>query len=266
MMVRRSSRHIVLVVFREDQLESRTFRIPLWALRLAGAGVVALLIAALLGVALAAPVTRAAARVPGLEREVERLEGENARVEELAATLDSMELAFGRLREMVGADIVPAVSVLAAGSYVAPAIVVTDSVVQVVPAGGSLPSRWPLDDPGFVTRGASDTTGQGDEPHPGLDIAVREGSLVRAAGGGTVVEAGAARDYGLYVLLLHPDGHETMYGHLSRIVVRRGAQLREGDVLGLSGNTGRSSAPHLHFEVRVNGQAVDPTQFVKENP
>ncbi len=262
---RRGTRYVVLVMFREDQLESRTFRVPLWSLHALAVTAVLLLVVALLGIALATPVARAAARVPGLAREVERLEGENTRVEELAQALDSVESAFFRLREMVGADIVPALSALTPGVLVSAPLLVRGVTVPTPPGGGTLPNRWPLDEPGFVTRGA-DSAGQGDEPHLGLDIAVREGSLVRAAGGGTVVEAGGARDYGLYVLLLHPDGYQTMYGHLSRITVSPGALVREGDVMGLSGNTGRSTAPHLHFEIRLNGRAVDPTTFVKETP
>ena len=266
MKLRRGTRYVVLVMFREDQLESRTFRVPLWSLHALAVMAVLLLVVALLGVALAAPVARAAARVPALTREVERLEGENTQVEELAQALDSVESAFSRLREMVGADIVPALSALTPGVLVSAPLLVRGVTVPTPPGGGTLPNRWPLDEPGFVTRGASDSAGPGDEPHPGLDIAVREGSLVRAAGGGTVAEAGAARDYGLYVLLLHPDGYQTMYGHLSRITVSPGVLVREGDVMGLSGNTGRSSAPHLHFEIRLNGRAVDPTTFVKETP
>ena len=266
MKLRRGTRYVVLVMFREDQLESRTFRVPLWSLHALAVTAVLLLVVALLGVALAAPVARAAARVPGLAREVERLEGENTQVEELAQALDSVESAFSRLRDMVGADIVPALSALTPGVLMSAPLLVRGVTVPTPPGGGTRPDRWPLDEPGFVTRGASDSTGPGDEPHPGLDIAVREGSLVRAAGGGTVVEAGAARDYGLYVLLLHPDGYQTMYGHLSRITVSSGALVRQGDVMGLSGNTGRSTAPHLHFEIRLNGRAVDPTAFVKETP
>lgn len=266
MKLRRTSKHVVLVYFREDQLESRTYRVPLWAIRALGASAVLVVVAVLLGVAVAAPVARAAARVPALNREVERLQAENTRIDALALALDSVESAFSQLRRMVGADIVPALGSSTPVGLVAPAILIRDSASAVVPPGGTVPSRWPLDEPGFVTRGVSDGSGVGDEPHTGLDIAVREGSVVRTAGGGTVMEAGAARDYGLYVLVLHPDGHQTMYGHLSRLIVTREAQVREGDVLGLSGNTGRSTAPHLHFEIRLNGRPVDPTGFIKEAP
>jgi murein DD-endopeptidase MepM/ murein hydrolase activator NlpD len=115
-----------------------------------------------------------------------------------------------------------------------------------------------------VTRGLTlaDTA---DERHPGLDIAVPTGTLVRASGGGTVLQTGDHEEYGRFVLLEHPDNHQTMYGHLSRILAVQGASVRAGEVIGRSGNTGRSSAPHLHFEIRVNGRAVDPGTMVRED-
>lgn len=267
----RPSRHVLLMLFREDKLDSTTWRVPLWAVRAAVAGIVVLAVALLLGLAFYAPVARAAARVPGLTREVARLEAENTRIEELALALDSVEQSFLRLRRMVGADIIPDPVPRRAGSLVAAAILVTDTTTLSRQVGSTPPRRWPLDETGFVTRGATDSSsvgaaGVGDEPHPGLDIAVREGSLVRAAGGGTVEVAGFAPDYGLYVLLGHPGGYQSMYGHLSRITVDRGALVSEGGVIGLSGNTGRSSAPHLHFEIRLNGRPVDPAGMVQETP
>jgi murein DD-endopeptidase MepM/ murein hydrolase activator NlpD len=80
-----------------------------------------------------------------------------------------------------------------------------------------------------------------------------------------VRETGTDSAYGEYVLLAHPDGYETMYGHLSRVLVSRGASVRGGQVIALSGNTGRSTAPHLHFEVRRHGRSVDPLSVVRED-
>jgi murein DD-endopeptidase MepM/ murein hydrolase activator NlpD len=68
----------------------------------------------------------------------------------------------------------------------------------------------------------------------------------------------------LFVLLTHGDGYETMYGHLSRVLVARGDRVRVGQVIALSGNSGRSTAPHLHFEVRRRGRSVDPLSLVRE--
>jgi len=66
------------------------------------------------------------------------------------------------------------------------------------------------------------------------------------------------------LLLDHPDDYQTMYGHLSRIVVQPGASVAPGQVIGLSGNSGRSTAPHLHFEIRQKGVSIDPRTMVKE--
>ena len=85
-----------------------------------------------------------------------------------------------------------------------------------------------------------------------------------ASGGATVREAGQDPEYGLFVLLDHPEDYQTMYGHLSRIIVTVGDTVAVGEVVGLSGNTGRSTAPHLHFEIRQHGVSLDPLTMVKE--
>ena len=260
----RPKRHVLLIAFREDRLDSRTWRFPLWGVRLAVAGVVALGLLALLGLAFYGPLVRTAARVPGLSREVERLRLENERVGELALALDSVEAGYARLRQMVGADLAPLPALPGQQPLVAAAIAASAPGIAAFVRDTMLPAYWPLDEQGYITRGSTDTLGAADELHPGLDIAVRVGSLVRATAAGTVLEAGQARDYGLYVLLRHDGGYESMYGHLSRITVERGEVVSAGAVIGLSGNTGRSTAPHLHFEIRRDGRSVDPATLVKE--
>jgi murein DD-endopeptidase MepM/ murein hydrolase activator NlpD len=130
-----------------------------------------------------------------------------------------------------------------------------------------MPRHWPLDEPGYVTRGQSEpgaaAKGGGDS-HPGLDIAVATGTLVRATAAGIVAETGEDTEYGTFVLLSHAGEYQSMYGHLSRSLVHGGQHIAAGEVIGLSGNTGNSSAPHLHFEIRRRGQAVDPLTMVKE--
>src|SRR5256886_15005502 len=88
-------------------------------------------------------------------------------------------------------------------------------------SGPSQPTHWPLDVSGFVTRGQV-RPGDAAESHPGVDIAVPEGTPVRAAGGGVGTAAGIDPAYGLFVLLRHTQGDETMYGHASRVVGRGG--------------------------------------------
>lgn len=94
--------------------------------------------------------------------------------------------------------------------------------------------------------------------HRGLDIPEAMGTPVGAAASGTVVFAGRSGGYGNLVRIDHGDGNETRYGHLSSLAVGVGDLLRQGQILGRVGSTGRSTGPHLHFEVRQHGIAVDP--------
>lgn len=98
----------------------------------------------------------------------------------------------------------------------------------------------------------------GGRRHAGLDYGVPTGTPVGAAGAGRVTYAGSSSGYGLRVDVDHGGGLTTRYAHLDRIGVKVGQTVRGGQSLGTSGNTGRSTGPHLHFEVRRNGTAVDP--------
>jgi murein DD-endopeptidase MepM/ murein hydrolase activator NlpD len=97
--------------------------------------------------------------------------------------------------------------------------------------------------------------------HKGVDLAGAVGTPVRATGDGVVGHAGWSGGYGLLVSLSHGVEFETRYGHMSRLVVERGQRVRRGDVLGYIGTTGRSTGPHLHYEVRKSGLAVDPLNY-----
>ena len=95
--------------------------------------------------------------------------------------------------------------------------------------------------------------------HAGLDLAARYGSPIVAAADGRVTSSGWAGGYGNMVKIAHFDHIDTMYGHMSRIVVRAGAMVRQGQVIGYVGSTGLSTGPHLHYEVLKNGRPVNPT-------
>jgi murein DD-endopeptidase MepM/ murein hydrolase activator NlpD len=126
----------------------------------------------------------------------------------------------------------------------------------------SLPHRWPLAARGFVTRGhLARIRGS----HPGMDIAVASGSQILASGGGTVAEVGEDSVYGRFVRIAHPGGYESLYAHASALLVRARERVPEGRVIALSGNTGVSTAPHLHFEIRKDGRPVDPGALI-HNP
>jgi len=226
---------------------------------LGGLALVLLLLAALYG-----PAFRAAARVPGMERELARLRAENAKVRELSAALDSAESRYTQVRQMLGGKIIRDPLTISSSLPVAPPIRARRAGAgNPLSTGIGVPRYWPLDETGYVTRGQVKAGGR-DEAHPGIDVAVSVGSLVRASGGAVVRQQGEDPEYGLFVLLEHTDGYQTMYGHLSRILVAVGDSVAPAQVIGLSGNTGRSTAPHLHFEIRQRGLSLDPQTLVKE--
>jgi murein DD-endopeptidase MepM/ murein hydrolase activator NlpD len=101
--------------------------------------------------------------------------------------------------------------------------------------------------------------------HQGLDLAAKHGSPVTAAAAGTVIHAGAAGNYGNLVTVRHADGFETRYAHLSAVGVKVGDKVEPGQALGNVGSTGLSDGPHLHFELRKGGEAVDPAALLPLN-
>jgi murein DD-endopeptidase MepM/ murein hydrolase activator NlpD len=116
---------------------------------------------------------------------------------------------------------------------------------------------WPVAGP--VVSGFGPRWGR---MHEGIDIAVGSGTPVHASASGTVIHAGWLGGYGLLVVVDHGGGLSTAYAHNSSISVGVGQQVSQGEVLSLSGSTGNSSGPHVHFEVRVNGAAVDPLGYL----
>ncbi len=261
-----------IIVHKNGALASRQVRVPAWLARTALIVASVLFVVVVAIVAAYGPILAAAVREPFLKQRVAQLTRENQRVDELATALADAEARYAHLRGMLGARMPPAPrdqSQFAAGEerlYVAPPILArapARSSEAEESAGPSVPHRWPLSVPSFRTRGMVSGT-PNEELHPGIYLAVPEGSDVRASGGGSVEAAGTDSSYGRFLLLRHPSGYETMYGHLSRVLVSRGDDVRAGQVIALYGNTGRSTAPHLHFEIRHNGRSVDPATMVRE--
>jgi murein DD-endopeptidase MepM/ murein hydrolase activator NlpD len=103
----------------------------------------------------------------------------------------------------------------------------------------------------------------GTRMHKGLDLAVASGTPVYAPADGVVEKASWFGSYGNFIELAHGGNMETRYGHLSGYNVVAGQHVHKGDVIGYVGSTGRSTGPHLHYEVRIGGEAVDPTPYLR---
>ncbi len=197
-------------------------------------------------------------RVGELELAVDSLAAENAIVGTLARELAELEARYEEIRSLFGTDTTLAASDL----WLPPSGAGRPRAGGSGSAGeGSEPTSWPLTEGGFITQVY---LGAGEGDHRGIDIAVPTDSYIRAAGSGRVVRAEDDPVYGQVILLDHGNGYVTRYGHASMILVEEGATVRKSEVIGLTGSTGQSTAPHLHFEVLRNGIAVDPLSMVEQ--
>ncbi len=200
------------------------------------------------------------ARIPELERQITYLEADNAKIEELGENLATLQREYEKIRDMLGGNVLaagPAPDILPSGEPM-----LAEEGAPGTGLSPEIPTSWPLATAGFVTQELQQAQ---DGAHPGIDIAVAQHSYIRASGAGVVTEAGADSVYGLYVLIQHGNtGYHSMYGHASRLYVTPGDTVRQNEVIALSGNTGRSTAPHLHFEILQAGQPINPFTLVRQ--
>src|SRR5207249_4670241 len=129
----------------------------------------------------------------------------------------------------------------------------------------ALPLRWPVHGPVKSGYGLRRSPWSGaPEHHEGIDIGSPPGTPVEAPAAGSVVEASSQGDFGKHVMLDHGNGVRSLYGHLKRVDVKVGQRVAKGQVIGPVGSTGRSTGPHLHYEVLMAGKPVDPSRFLWE--
>jgi len=129
---------------------------------------------------------------------------------------------------------------------------------------GALPSRWPVRGPVNSEFGRRNSPWSEDrlEAHSGMDIGAPRGTPILAPAAGTVVFAGSQPEYGITLIIDHGNDIKTLYGHLTRVDVTAEQKVERGQVVAQTGNTGRSSGPHLHYEIQVKGQPVNPRSYL----
>ncbi len=247
---------LTIVVLPGEGGESRSFALSGRVARMAVLGVALLTLVGLAMVGSWAGLALRAARAVQLQETVDSLAEENQRILGLADELARIEREYEHIRGLFG----PPQSEVSQGLWLPPSGLPAGQAL-IPAAHADLPTSWPLTESGFVTQGlfAGDA---GD--HPGLDIAIASGSYVRAAGAGKVVRVGEDAAYGRFVVLEHGEGYQSVYGHTSMVLVERGASVRQNEVIALTGSTGRSTAPHLHFEILLDGAPVDPLTMVEQ--
>jgi murein DD-endopeptidase MepM/ murein hydrolase activator NlpD len=131
----------------------------------------------------------------------------------------------------------------------------------------TLPSRWPVRGPVNSDFGERRSPwAPNSEFHSGIDIGAAIGTPVKAPAPGVVVFAGQHPEYGVTLIIEHGNDTKSLYGHLSKLNVQVDQQIRRGEIVAYTGNTGRSSGPHLHYEIQVKGQPVNPHSYIWEDP
>lgn len=258
-----SKKYLTLLVVPHDERNVHRVRVSYGRLRALVVGMALLTALVLVAVLSYGRVATRATRAEMLERENGRLAAENAKVDSIAANLVRTEQAYDQIRSMAGltpsgdgATIDPSAPAAAEGATWDPAPA-AEIGPPPPPLPGLGPSGWPLAIRGFVT---ARFTGSGG--HPGIDIAAPTNTPVLATADGTVRQTGFDRVLGHFVVLEHPDGLESMYAHNALLLVERGDGVERAETIAYSGNSGRSTAPHLHYEVRREGMPIDPSPYL----
>jgi hypothetical protein len=193
-----------------------------------------------------------AARVPYLTRRVEQLQHDVARVDTLQRSLNELAARFQQVQHMMGSSSMsPAGDTLARIRTPAVAIAAATSVDSVI-----RPDEWPLPMAGTLLASTS----------PALEIAVPQGTPIRAAGAGLIVEVTDDSTLGKLIRISHRSGYETIYGGANEVRVSKGQHVAAGAVIALSGDTPGNFEPHLHFEMRRHGVAIDASSVIKKGP
>lgn len=196
-----------------------------------------------------------AARVPLLTRRVERLQRDVARVDTLQRSLNELASRFQQVQHMMGNSSMTAVgdtSKTKVPGTAAAAVVAAAPVDTVVVR----PDEWPLPMAGTLLPSDSKA----------LEIAVPLGTEIRAAGAGSVVEVSDDSTLGKLVRISHRSGYETVYAGASEVRVSKGQHVAAGSVIALSGDAPGTLEPHLHFEMRRHGVAIDASSVIKKGP
>lgn len=247
----------VTIMLIPDGTENRQgFRVRQWVLRAVLAGLAALLLGIILFFLFYGKILTKAAMADKLEEENKQLLKYHYKVQLLEENLNQTRAIVSRLTEMAGIDIelptIPDDSVLFAAFDKQQKAIVEHNRID----DWSQPTGLPL--AGFISQDFE--LADMNHFHPGVDIACAEGTPVLATAAGEVMYADFDSTYGYMVVLKHSDSVSTVYGHNSELLVNEGENVAAGSRIALSGNTGKSTAPHLHYEVRINDQPINPME------
>ncbi len=244
------SRHISLIIVPEEGGKTINFRIPLIIARISLIIMVVFIVLMIIAVIFYGKLVREAQEVQRLRSENNTLLEQHRDYIKLKAELDKNRKLVGRIASLAGIK-----------GYEEPDST-ADSLNGKISADLSnfIPKGYPLR--GYISKRFSES-GLFGEKHLGLDISCAEGTPVRATADGVVESAGWDKQYGNIIKINHLYGYETVYAHNKELKVKKGDKVKKNQIIALSGNSGRSSGPHLHYEILKDGKHLDPEKFLQ---
>jgi len=273
-----------LLLIPEDESDVRQFRLPRKAVITIVAAIVLLILYATVETVLFWIIARRAAQVEPLKRKVTELEGSNGELAKMGAELTKLKSFEQQLRRALTGKDDSGLKSLPWDDL--PYEQLPTDAAQQTPTGEMKSASSPvtiarrmsgasytaMDVPtlppvhGYVSRRFLNPTAFHQIAHHGLDIAAREGTPILAAADGIVIFSDWTYRFGNLVVLAHRSGYTTFYGHNQVLFARPGERVHQGEPIALLGNSGVSTAPHLHFEVWQDGSPVDPMTLLKVAP
>jgi murein DD-endopeptidase MepM/ murein hydrolase activator NlpD len=290
---KRHRRRLQILLIPDDQTEPKAFSLSMRQLKVIKVLGVFLILHMVIGFYGYAMISKYLIRVHALEYTNHQLSENNKRIHELADAFKALEDTDDKIRAALGLNKAPLARGLSiesmgnASAYIpdrlrfeekSQALTMAPATAQVkvgeklgmlqqsAQSGlhdylRDIPTYLPVE--GVLTNDyGSDEKKHGGSGHQGIDIAAPRGSFVRAAGDGVVVFSGWTEDLGNLIILYHGNGFFTYYGHNQRLLALRNIFVRKSDVIAMVGNSGASSAPHLHFEIWKDGVPLDPKQYI----
>ena len=250
-----------IIIVPHDLKKTRTFRVPYAAFYAIVGLMAAGLIIMIVFVASYGSLLVESREASIYKKQVEELTKRQERMGELRRNLAQLRAMNLQVRRMLGLVVTPQDSLVMAQAQKEKTGLSPDLRMEQTSMLRSIPTFWPVR--GFITKRFRARVGENDALyHGGIDIAVDRGTPVRAAASGYVTEAGWNDSYGYYVQIDHGYGIKTLYAHADMLVVVKGERVEQGQTVAYSGNTGNSTAPHLHFEVSQNNVPVDPLKYL----
>lgn len=256
------TKFVTIMVIPDDAHAPKEWKVRLIVLQLIGVAVGLVVVGIVLFFVFYGTMVYRTAMAERLQAENEDLRRYKYKVRLLEENLKQANETVRRLTRLAGIDYkFPEYVDTSTVDSSRPAVAILDRPADLDP---SLPAGLPVQ--GFISQGFQPDDDD-DKYHPGIDIACAKGTPVLATGAGEVTFAGQDETYGWMVVIKHNDSVTTLYGHNDSLLVQQGERVMVGSRIALSGNSGKSTAPHLHYEIQIDEKPIDPLEnpYDKEN-